>query len=746
MRPLAHAHEHRPLLVLMFVAALTAVAGGGLWRLSFEDEPRNMFRRDDADFDRMEQLFAEFHVYDNDILLVVRSDDIFAPQSIDALRELVTRLREIPTVSTTYSLFDVRRPGKPMVPLVPYTTDSVERLERARREAHTHSAIPGRLLSENDGTTLVVATIAGDSLDVAALEATVEPVRRLAREISAETPLEIMVSGIPLIRVDSLTGVQRDQFRFTLLAMVFATALSWFLFDRWAAVVVAMSPPVVGVIWTLGLMGWAGVRINGLNMMLPTLVLVVGLTDSVHVLAETRRGLMHHLSPRRAAAQAVRYLGPACALTSLTTAIGFGSLAIGQTLSVRQFGWVCASGCALSFLAVMTMVPLLVGTPLGRRIAARPSRHLTTRELRQRVRLVAFLMRWPVPKSLAALVLAAVLVPAFARLTPDITWTEAIPSTSDTIQALRTLDREFGGSLPVFVVLEWPADVPVPSSRLLAAVNDVHRILEGYPLLGSPHSVINLLDSFPGGMGRPAESWPYLHRMPDTLITQYIQPDSRRLVVSVRVPDSSAAALQPMWVELNRDLAEFQESHPGFSTHLTGSLVVAGQNLRTIIDDLRSSLALAAVIVGGLMAVVFRSLLVGLAAVIPNAFPLLINAAILAYGGTALTLTSVLTFSLCLGLAVDDTIHFVMRFQREREAGCSVRTAVRRAYFHVGAVLLATTAILLTGFGVLLLSDVPAVRLFAGLSCVAMITALLSDLIVLPAMLLCLVRDKRGSA
>ena len=383
-------------------------------------------------------------------------------------------------------------------------------------------------------------------------------------------------------------------------------------------------------------------------------------------------------------------------------------------------------------------------SPLGRYIGIPPTYHMSIPVARSRVRLVAAILRWPVVKSVAAVLVALALLPAFARLSSDITWTEAIPESSDTIQALRTLDRQFGGSLPVFIVLEWPDDTSLPSPALVAVVQDLHRLIERFPQLGLPHSFLSLLKAFPGGTIQPHESWPYPSHA--RIVVKSIRSiDSSRLVVSVLVPDRSAASLQPTWDELNRELREFDRRHPGFQTHLTGSLVVAGQNLRAIIDDLRTSLTLAAILVGILMMVVFRSLPIGIAALLPNSFPLLINASILAYSNLSMTITSVLTFSLCLGLAVDDTIHFIARFQRERRAGCSVRVAVRRSYFHVGGVLIATSAILLTGFGVLLLSDVPAVRLFAGLSCVALVSALLADLIVLPSMLLCLIRDSDHS-
>ena len=210
MQSLANVYEQRPSIAVTFVLLLSALALGGWLRLSFEDEPRNIFRRDDTDFARMEQLFDEFHVYDNDILLVVEADDLFAPQSIDALRSLVNHLRTMSNVSTTYSLLDARRPSRPGIPLIPYPPSTATRLERARRDAHAHSAMQGRMISDDDRTTLVVATIAGNSLDVTTMEATVDPIRSLASDLSANSPLRIMVTGMG-VRVDVCLGGDHSQ-------------------------------------------------------------------------------------------------------------------------------------------------------------------------------------------------------------------------------------------------------------------------------------------------------------------------------------------------------------------------------------------------------------------------------------------------------------------------------------------------------------------------------------------------------
>lgn len=720
--------------VLALLVALSVFALAGLTRLSFEDEPRNLFRQSDDDFAQMERLFTEFHAFDNDILLVVEADDLFSPEAVAALRDVTAQFRELPGVASVSSLLDARRVDRPAIPLVPYGMDSPERNRRAARDAQTHPLVAGHLLSPDGRTALVVVSMQGNSLPVAALESVVDSVRDVAVEASGRSPLAIMVTGMPVIRVDSLAKVQSEQLKFTVLALIVATGVSLALFRGVVAAAVTVAAPLVGAFWALGTMGWLGIKINGINMMLPTLVLVVGFTDAVHLVADARRSLAWGMTRRRAALDALRHLGPACALTSLTTAIGFASLVLGRTESVRDFGWACAVGTLLSFISVVTIVPLLIASPLGHFVGR--ARHRRAPLPHRSMRFVRSLLHYPRAKTLAGAALALLLLPMFGRLTPDVHSTEAIPLHSETIRALHVLDRQFGGSLPVFVVLRWSPDYDATSSAVLSTLRDLHTRLAEQPLLGAPTSLLNVLESLPGGTANPAESRRHLWRVPASIIDRLSRPEENQLVVMARVPDLGASALQPTFAALQRELATFGEEHPGFEARLTGTTVVAGNSLRQIIGDLARSLAVAAVLIGAVLTLVFRDVRVGLASFLPNALPLLVNAALLVLLDMPLQLTSVLTFSLCLGLAVDDTVHFVMRFQRERRRGRSVRVALGRSIFRVGAVLATTTAILAGGFGVILLSDIPALRLFAALSCLAMLTALAADLVLLPASLL----------
>jgi predicted RND superfamily exporter protein len=137
-----------------------------------------------------------------------------------------------------------------------------------------------------------------------------------------------------------------------------------------------------------------------------------------------------------------------------------------------------------------------------------------------------------------------------------------------------------------------------------------------------------------------------------------------------------------------------------------------------------------------MIAVAFRSFTVGLLSIVPNLLPLALTGTILYWLGLPLEIASVCSFTVCLGIAVDDTIHFLTRYRFECQQGHDVCEAVRRAVQGVGGALLITTVILVSGFATVLVSELPAQRTFSAMACTTITSALLGDLVFLPAMLI----------
>lgn len=726
----------------LFVLAVTGLAVYGISRLTLDDQPRAVIETDDPDFDVLRQFFRDFGSDDNDCVLVLRGGDLFSPQGLAVIHAITERIRQAPGILGIQSLADivVFESGKAPRRLLPPVGSDRSRIAQAREDALRHPLVKGQLLSEDAATMLFIVRLEGDSLAIATIEPIVANLREIGRDATVGTSFEVGVTGIPALRAEIIQSLRANQVSSTLLGVSMAIGIAILAFRRPVAVLMVVLPPIVGTVWTMGALGLVGEKINVINSILPTLVLVIGFADSVHLVFDIRRSISIGIPRQKAALDALRHLGVACFLTSVTTAVGFGSLATAEVRVIKRLGLACASGALITFVAVILMVPLLASSKLGDYITvpARGRRHaMFTFWLESLAGVVTRNHRFI---AIAGPLFSAALAIPFFLLKPDNQLTETIPDSRDSYKILKHCDEALGGAMLMHVIVQWPEGLNATSPAVLMILSEVQKELAAQPLTANSLSLLNLLRSLPGGAEDPAAGGRMLPILGEDLRTRltgrFLREESRLSVVSAHVRDVGVAAYEPVFEQLQNAFAKLEVDHPGFSIRLTGTTIVASRKLSQMIRDLAKSLLTAAAVIFVAMVVTFRSLRLGVISILPNLFPLAVTATLLYLTGKPLQLTSVIVFSISLGIAVDDTIHFLNRFQREMWIDGDPMEALWRGYTAVGNAMVTTTVVLVMGFGVLMFNEIPVTRLFAGLSCVALIAALVGDLVILPALLL----------
>ena len=321
------------------------------------------------------------------------------------------------------------------------------------------------------------------------------------------------------------------------------------------------------------------------------------------------------------------------------------------------------------------------------------------------------------------------------NLEPNNRLTENIPDSNESAQALFQVDEHFGGTLPGFVVVDWDQDLSLQSDEVINAITEVQAAIEQQPDANHPISIIDLLRTMPGAEQDPKQGVPFLLLAPAEIVNRFVRQDRRRATVAFFVRDEGTGVHEPTFRAIENKIQEIDDRYNGIELNLTGTVVVASRNINQMITDLARSLGLATVVIFITMTLVFRSWKLGLISLLPNAFPLVATAAWLVITDRPLELTSVIVFSICLGIAVDDTIHVINRFQRELKDGQSVHDAIKRTVIAVGSALATTTIVLIVGFGSVAASEMPTSQLFAKLGMIAISAAFIGDLIILPAML-----------
>jgi predicted RND superfamily exporter protein len=737
-------------LIALIAVVFSSLAGYGITFLEIDDTPRNLFAAQDDDFKQLERLFKDFGSDDNDCVVVLEGDNIYSPAGADAIRSIIAGIRAQRArdlgLESVQSVADIG--------LLPPEGASPDVFARQRGEALKHPLVAGQLLSRDGKMMLIFARIRSDYDVIKKVEPAVNEVRRITAEAVQGTGLRGSVTGIPTLRAEVIQSLRATQLNYTILGTAIAFIAGVLVFRRPTAVMIVSLPAFVSVFWTLGFLGLMGEKLNVVNSVMPSLILVIAFTDAVHLLVHIRKSRAEGMERLEAVQSAIRHLGLACLMTSFTTAIGFGSLVVARVQTVQGLGIDCAIGAMIGFFATMMLVPLLASTRLGDNLVLRKGEEQEPLAVRWMAHTLAISGRWPRTVALLGAVATVYCCYVALGLKPDNRLTETLPTGSPSYQTMERCDEAFGGVLLVHTVVDWPEGIKLGSPELLALHQDLHELYSGNELLGSkgqpllisPISYLNFLQAIPRGriklesLARVIAVYKDLPlvgplTVPPAVLGRFIREDLRRSLVSIHIRDIGVQEYQPVFDKARVKLAELEQKHPGFKLRLTGTPVVASYKVREMIEDLASSLMLAGLIIFVTMAIAFRSALLGFVSVLPNIFPLALTAATLVWLGMPLQMASVIVFNIGIGMAVDNTIHLITRFQRELPIDRDVTAALYRTGMAVGKAVLSTTVVLLAGFGSVGISEIPVTRLFSMLACMMLASALIGDLIFLPAML-----------
>jgi hypothetical protein len=709
----------------------TGICLFGMSRVTFDNDIFRLLQSDKMEF---KVLGDDLEHLERTNLIVVEGEDLLTAEAIAAIHSVTQQVADVQGVETVYSILNVRgdrRAGRYLLPLfIPGGSDAS--LERARRLAPTHPLLVGHLLSDDWRTTLVIV-----ELDESEVRQILGSLQQVLNRWSNETGLTARITGPAALGVDIFENMRGDIGKLSLLGIGVVLIIAIVMFRSVGAVLIVASGPAVGAIWTIGTLGLIGEPINMLTNVVPVLVLVIGFTDSMHLVLHMRKDIAHGSTTLEAAQNSVQHLGLACALTSLSTAVGFGSLVLASIYVIKIFGWTCAMGSVLSFLAVITVVPLVASTQLGKHLVAneRSSRQPMLEALADKA--ITGLLARPYVVLVCGLVVTFALALLVTRLEPDHRIANEISHASESFQALQHVDKTFGGILFAYAVVHWPEARGPDAQEFYDVLEEVHHAFSENQVLENPLSFLNLIKSLPDAdesLPQRAARW---HYIPEDVLQRFVDLDGQRAVVSAHIPDVGARRLNPAFDEVERRFSRISARHSGYHVELASAQVSAFRSVHLMIEDLWTSLLTAAGVIFLMIWIGLQSIRYALASVIPNVFPLLCAGALIVLSGRYLEMSSVIVFSISLGIAVDDTIHVLVRFRRELNLSGEPRLAVRRTLKSVGAVLVMTTIALVAGHSIVVFSAFPAVQIFGIVTAVTIASALVGDLVILPAILAC---------
>lgn len=517
------------------------------------------------------------------------------------------------------------------------------------------------------------------------------------------------VVGTSVINVGLNRSARRDMLVFFNLVFLLLLGVSWALLRRWRDVAVLLAVAVSAVAMTLGLVAATGTALNILTIMMPTVLIALSVANLVHLVHAFHQERTRGLPSREAAARAVREVRLPALGTTLTTVIGFLSLAASDMPPVRQLAFFCAAGILTAWLGTLAVAPVL----LERAWRGRP------RGGPRAVSRTALLDAWGrrVPRlgpALVVLVLGGIPVLAgLGRLRTDTNYVDFFRSGSDVRTAYETAQRAGVAQSALDIVVRSPRPLDPRELRpFLAALHaepGVRAVLA--PGIG-PH-----LEGFVADGGTAVRAALFMDFMGNDAVG--------RLSGRIR--------------ELGRLLPA------GSTVGVTGSPVLWERMDASIVRTQQSSILLVALGTFVLLACIFRSLAAAAVGWFGSALPVALILGIMGWLGVPVTLATVLIAGIALGLAVDDTVHFVVAFRRRLAAGRGRREAVREVMVTVGERMVVTSVILAASFSVMAFSDFVPTASFGIFTALTILLALAADLALVPWMLGLTVRERRAS-
>ncbi|MEZ6016735.1 MAG: MMPL family transporter [Planctomycetota bacterium] len=724
-----------PALGGLLLGALTVMAALGLTLSA----PIGRYDEGPA-WDRAEETNAQFDL--DDVLAIVAVngpvlDATDGPRHAETVRALERAMEALPWQLDLVTPWDV--PGLAAAPLARAAEHPLV------RDTLVDQAGRGLLLPLRWQDKDTRSTLAGNPFD-AAQGAIDEALSRQAASLlrtPAATKLDIGLTGRwPIARAQA-RAFSSERWRFQLLGALLGFVIASLAFRDVRATLLAGLPPVLGVGLAIGMTRLFGFGATGFtSIVLPLLVLTIGFTDSLHIVVQAARckRAAPESSGGEATARALAELAWPCSLTSLTTAIGFASLAVTGSPIVREFGLSCALATLITFLCVMLTTPLLARTPLGSALErVRPPRFDADPNVAG-----SGLTRWiaagldatlrrPRLCAAGALVATCALIGLAGTLQIDRRTATDLAGSSPAARTLARVDKELGGAFPIQVRLDW--DASTSGAAVLAVARDARLALRAEPMV----TVSIGPDSFAEGVdARDPFAWAALAALPKQWTAPVIDLDARRALLHARIPDAGSAALAPVFERLRVALASAERQ--GVRATLVGAQIAYLETVTRVARDLAQSLVLAAALILVTLAIAFRSWRLGLASVVPNLLPLAASAGGLALVGGNVDISTLTALTLSLGIATDDTIHVLARWRRARATGQAPRAAARDAVLRTLPALALTTLTLTAAFAQLLTSDLETIRQFGLLAATTLAAAFVADVWVLPAFLVVLAR------
>ncbi|WP_345080046.1 efflux RND transporter permease subunit [Nemorincola caseinilytica] len=571
--------------------------------------------------------------------------------------------------------------------------------------------------------------------------------------------VEMHYSGLPLIRTQMAMKVQSEMRLFLIMSFVLTAVILVIFFRAFVAVMASMLVVAIGVVWSVGTIVLLGYKITLLTALIPPLVVVIGIPNCVYLLNRYHHEYNRNPNKMKSLLRTVDRMGIVTFFTNLTAAIGFGVFFFTKSVLLKEFGLVAGINIMAVFLISLIFIPAFFSF-----LPPPDVKHTKYLESKIINKVLTGLTNWVFGHRVWIYGFTAIVcgfsVWGLMRLKNDAHIVDDLPRSDKISVDLKFFEKNFKGVMPLEIVIDTRKKRGVVNGlEVIRKMDALCGVLETYPEIGKPISITNGVKfaaqqyfggdtsyfAVPGDFGA-AFLQPYLSAKKEgangkdqtlsKLLFSFIDSNKQKARISVGMADVGSRKLPILLDSIRPKVYELFDTTK-YDVTFTGTSITFLEGSKFIVASLRDSLIFAFLIIFGCMVALFRSWRILLISIIVNIVPLLITAGLMGWVGIRIKPSTVLVFSVALGITIDVTIRFLINFKQElTRHDDSIADTVHRTMHDTGLSIIYTSLILIAGFGVFMLSQFDGTKSLGYLTSMTLFLAMVTNLTLLPALLL----------
>ncbi len=750
-------------IILIGIVIITFLFSTQWDYMRFSNSEANMLPDDHEVNVTYNKFLERFGEEGNLIIIGIKDSTLFSVEKLNAWNNLGDKLKSFKPIESVVSIKDLQKlvkdPKNKKFALEPFIKDSVQSIKQIQllqNELFKQYPFYDNFLFNSETKTIRTAIYLDKSIVNTSTrkEFILKEFLPLISTFEKTTNLDVRVSGMPYIRTMNSQNIIDEINLFVLGALLVTSIIFLFFFRSFRATFISLVIVCIGVAWTLGIIGLLKYEVSVLTALIPPLIIVIGIPNCIFLINKYQHEVKLHGNKVKSLQRVISKIGNATLMTNVTTASGFATFILTESKLLKEFGIVASLSILAIFILCLLIIPIVytfLPYPKDRHLE-----HLNRRWVGGFVNWMEKMVRHRrITIYVSSIILLVLSIIGIYQIKISGSLIEDMPKNAEFFHDIRFFEEEFNGIMPVEIMVDTKRKKGVMKLSTLKRMNELEDLIIETPELSKPVSVVSLVkyskQAYYNGN-------PKYYQLPTTqensFILSYAKNSTSKTDMLSNFVDSTGqyARITTFMKDVGTDKMERIEENlkikidkvfpeGRFDVIITGSAIVFQKGTKYLVKNLAISLSLAIFLISLFMAYMFRSGRMIIVSLIPNLLPLVITAGLMGYIGVPIKPSTILVFSIAFGISVDDTIHFLAKYRQELLANnWKIKTSVYGALRETGVSMFYTSIVLFFGFSVFTISSFGGTVALGALVSATLLFAMLSNLLLLPSLLLSLER------